>query len=89
VAERIITTADYDENGAYLYAQPTTGAPQPGDLMFKDLNNDGTINDLDRTIIGKVVPDLNYSFSIEAMYKGFDFSVFLYGMQNFDRFTTK
>lgn len=83
VAERIITPADFNETGKYLYALPATGKPSAGDLMFKDLNNDGVINDLDRTIIGKAVPDLVYSLNLEAFYKNFDFSIFFYGMQNF------
>jgi TonB-dependent starch-binding outer membrane protein SusC len=83
VAERIITPDDFDENGNYLYAQPASGTPRPGDLMFRDLNNDGIVDDLDRTIIGKAVPDLTYGLSVETMYRGWDFSVFLYGMQNF------
>lgn len=29
----------------------------PGDVKYLDLNNDGTINDNDRTIIGKGIPD--------------------------------
>ena len=83
VADRIITPSDFDETGKYLYAMPATGKPSEGDLMFKDLNNDGTVNDLDRTIIGKAVPDVVYSLNFEAYYKNFDFSIFFYGMQNF------
>lgn len=83
VAERIITPDDYSETGAYLHAQPATGTPRPGDLMFKDLNRDGVINDLDRTIIGKAIPDIMYSINLEAMYRNFDFSVFFYGMHNY------
>ncbi len=83
VAERIITPDDFDAEGNYLYAQPASGTPQPGDLMFKDLNNDGVVDDLDRTIIGKAVPDLTYSFNFEVMYRGWDFSMFFYGMHNY------
>lgn len=84
VAERIITPDDFDEEtGNYLFAEPASGVPEPGDLMFKDLNNDGIINDRDRTIIGKAIPDFTYSVNLEAMYKGFDLSVFLFGMQNY------
>ena len=83
VAERIITPDDFDAEGNYLYARPSSGTPQPGDLMFKDLNNDGIIDDLDRTIIGKAVPDLTYGLSLETMYRGWDFSVFFYGMHNY------
>ncbi len=84
VAERIITPADFDEEGNYLYAMPNTGAPSPGDLMFRDLNNDGAVSDLDRTVIGKPIPDLTTSLNIQLMYKNFDFAVFLYGMHRFD-----
>lgn len=84
IADRIITPADYNEEGQYMYAMPATGEPSPGDLKFKDLNNDGIVNDLDRTIIGKAVPDIVYSLNLEAFYRNFDFSVFFYGMQNFD-----
>lgn len=84
VAERIITPDDFDADGNYKFAMPATGAPQPGDLMFKDLNNDGVINDLDRTIIGKPIPDFLTSLNIELMYAGFDFSAFFHGMHNYD-----
>lgn len=83
VAERILTPGDFNETGKYLHAMPASGIPGPGDLKFKDLNNDGIINDLDRTIIGKAIPDMVYSLSLEAFYHNFDFSVFFYGMQNF------
>jgi TonB-dependent starch-binding outer membrane protein SusC len=83
IAERILTPSDFNEVGNYLHAMPSNGKPSPGDLKFKDLNNDGILNDLDRTIIGKAVPDFVYSLSLEASYKNFDVSVFFYGMQNF------
>ncbi len=83
VAERIITPDDFDNDGNYIHARPATGIPAPGDLKFRDLNNDGVINDLDRTIIGKAVPDFVYSFNTELMYNQWDLSVFLYGMHNF------
>jgi len=53
----------------------------PGDIKFKDLNHDGVITDMDRTIIGKALPDLDLGFGFDASYKGFDFSIFLHGMQ--------
>ncbi len=66
----------------YRYAIPSEGVPYPGDIRFKDLNRDGKITDADRTIIGKAVPDFNYTFNINVYYKNFDFSLFLFGMQN-------
>ncbi|MEZ5105618.1 MAG: TonB-dependent receptor [Draconibacterium sp.] len=84
IAEGILMPTDFDLEGNYLHAMPATGKPSEGDLMFKDLNRDGTINDLDRTIIGKSVPDFIYSLNLEGFYRNFDVSVFFYGMQNYD-----
>lgn len=83
IAERIITNDDFDAEGNYRYAKPQTGVPVPGDLMFSDLNKDGMVSDLDRTIIGKAVPDFTYSLNLEISYKGFDLSAFFFGMQNY------
>lgn len=47
----------------------------PGDLKFKDLNNDGVIDDKDRTIIGNPTPDFIYGFSVSTAYKRFDVSI--------------
>jgi TonB-linked SusC/RagA family outer membrane protein len=54
----------------------------PGDLKFLDLNKDGRINALDRTIIGKGIPDGYGSFINSFRYKNFDLIVdiqFMYG----------
>jgi hypothetical protein len=82
VALGIIQESDFDESGVYKYAIPTQGEPEPGDLRYQDLNRDGVINDLDQTIVGKNLPDLQYSLNIDLYYRNFDFSVFLFGMQN-------
>ncbi len=51
----------------------------PGDIKFVDLNNDGVINDADRTIIGNPTPDWTFGANFSARYKDFDFSFFLQG----------
>ncbi|TYA74528.1 TonB-dependent receptor [Seonamhaeicola marinus] len=56
----------------------------PGDIRFKDLNNDGVIDDADRTSIGSPVPDFTYGFNINLEYKDFDFSVQANGVQGND-----
>jgi len=86
VAKRIITEADFDVNGNYLYAMPASGKPAPGDLMFADLNHDGIINDLDKTIIGKPVPDGMASLIFDGSFGNFDLYVLLNGIWNFDIF---
>jgi len=61
--------------------------PRPGDLMFKDLSPDGIINDQDRTIIGKQIPDLMYSFNMAASWKSVSLSFFFQGVQGVDTYT--
>ncbi|MCW9706515.1 SusC/RagA family TonB-linked outer membrane protein [Fodinibius salsisoli] len=51
----------------------------PGDLKFKDLNDDGIIDEQDRTIIGNPMPDFQYGITNKFFYKNVDFSVFLNG----------
>ena len=53
----------------------------PGDIRFKDLNNDGRINADDRTFIGDPNPRLTYGISNNVSWKGFDLNVFLQGSQ--------
>lgn len=48
---------------------------RPGDLKLWDRNNDGQINDLDRMIIGKGIPDGYGTFSNSFRYKNFDLVV--------------
>lgn len=57
--------------------QPGAG---PGDIRFRDLNNDGVINDSDRTVIGNPNPSWLFSMNNSLSYKGFELSVFLQGI---------
>ncbi len=61
-------------------------AAQPGDIRFKDLNDDGIINDEDRTFIGNPIPKLSFGANLSAGYKGFDLAVFIQGVQGIDRY---
>ncbi len=58
----------------------------PGDIRFKDSNNDGVINDQDRDFMGNPIPDLTYGLNMNAALKGFDFSVLFQGVQGIDRY---
>jgi tonB-linked outer membrane protein, susC/ragA family len=49
-------------------------SPQPGDLIYQDLNHDGVINENDKTMIGNPHPDWNIGFSLNLAWRGFDFS---------------
>ena len=52
---------------------------QPGDFRYKDLNNDGTIDENDKTYIGNPFPDLMMGINLNASWKNFDFMAQFYG----------
>lgn len=89
IATRIITEDDFDRNGNYLHALPSSGKPSPGDIMFVDLNRDGIINDLDRTIIGKAIPDGMASLIFNSEINRFDIYFLINGIWNFDIFNAQ
>ena len=51
-----------------------------GDIRFKDLNNDGVINDKDRTYLGNPNPTFSFALNNTFSYKGIDLSIFLQGV---------
>jgi TonB-linked SusC/RagA family outer membrane protein len=51
----------------------------PGDIMYKDLDGNDTINALDRTYLGSAIPKLYYGLNVGVNWKSFDFSVFFQG----------
>jgi TonB-linked SusC/RagA family outer membrane protein len=65
------------------FADPADGL---GRMRFRDLNDDGVINDQDRRFIGNPHPDFTYGLNIDLTYQSFDFSVFLQGEQGRDIF---
>ena len=47
---------------------------KPGDIRYKDVNNDGKITDADRTFIGNPLPAFTFGFGINLNWRGFDLS---------------
>ncbi|MGZ3887377.1 MAG: SusC/RagA family TonB-linked outer membrane protein [Flavisolibacter sp.] len=52
-----------------------------GDRKYRDLNNDGVIDEKDRTIIGSAQPDFTWGFNNTLSYKNIDLSLFFQGSQ--------
>ena len=50
----------------------TFGTVKPGDIKYQDLNNDGTIDDLDQKMIGNSHATVDYSFILSLKYKAFE-----------------
>lgn len=66
----------------------------PGDIKFRDVNNDGVINDQDRVNLGNSIPNFTFGFNNTVTYKGFELNVFLQGsfgnkVLNFTRWYTE
>lgn len=79
----------YVTNGIFQNAEQVEGSPQretavPGDVRYKDLNNDDVIDAKDRTMIGSPWPDFVYGITLGAAWKGFDFNLFIQGSQGND-----
>ncbi len=47
-----------------------------GEPIFKDLNEDGVINESDKDYMGSGIPDITYGVTLTAAYKGFDLVAF-------------
>ncbi|MCY2686065.1 SusC/RagA family TonB-linked outer membrane protein [Salinimicrobium sp. TH3] len=69
------------QNQAEIEADPIAVANNlvPGDLIYRDQNGDGEINDEDRVILGSFLPDFTYGGNISMNFKDFDFSMNFYG----------
>ncbi len=63
---------------------PNQGYRYPGDVKYKDLNEDGKIDDLDMKAIGYSpnVPEYNFGLNAGFNVKGFDFSMTWSGVAN-------
>ncbi|MEZ0611870.1 SusC/RagA family TonB-linked outer membrane protein [Fibrella sp. WM1] len=57
---------------------PTQDGAAPGRFRFADINNDGRINDDDRTYLGSPVPKFTGGATLTLKYKNFDFVTYLY-----------
>lgn len=60
------------------------GGTSPGDIRFADLDNNGVINDNDRTYIGDPTPEWSFSMNNSFAYKNFDLQIFLQGVAGND-----
>lgn len=85
----------YDVVGVYQNDAEVTKGPsiinangtiqsRPGNLKFRDVNNDGVITTADRTILGDPFPDFTYGITNNFSYNNFDFAFTLQGVHGFE-----
>lgn len=71
-----VTRFEEGQPSWYFYGFETNGIDSAtGEIIKVDTNNDGTINNLDKTFIGSPHPDVLYGGNINLGYKGFDFNL--------------
>lgn len=75
-----IDQADINNSPAQQFNQV-----KPGDIKYKDQNNDGIINDYDKVAMGynSYVPEIFYSFDLGIEWKGFGVSATFQGVENY------
>lgn len=59
--------------------QPSSGTLKPGDLKIRDVDGNGTVGPEDRVRISRF-PKYNYSFNVNAGWKGFSLTAFFQGV---------
>lgn len=83
-AEGFVTAQDLADP---TFPISTYGNVQVGDLKYRDVNEDGFIDDRDEVAIGySNIPENTYSFSLGANYKGWGFSMMLQGVDKVSRY---
>ena len=78
IADGLIQTQQEAETAPHIAGYTL----QPGDIKYKDLNEDGLINQYDQTAIGETKPLVYYGVTANISYKGFDINVLLQGVAN-------
>jgi len=74
------TQEEVDNSALQVSGADPYNRTSAGDIKFKDLNNDGVIDDGDRTFIGNPTPEWNFALNNTFRWKGFDLDIFFQGI---------
>lgn len=69
-------TSRYTLKAGVVSSAGVIGAPVPGSMKFKDVDGNGVLNTLDKTILGSAIPKFTGGLNQQFSYKRFDMSVF-------------
>jgi len=78
VAEGLFQTMEEAESSASTIGYEA----QPGDIKYRDLNEDGVINQFDRTLISSTKPLIYYGLTLGFHWKGLECSALIQGVSN-------
>ena len=73
------TQEEVDSHAIQTLGSDQYTSTQPGDIRFKDLNNDGVINEDDRKILGSPTPSWTFSMNNRFEFYGIDVEIYLQG----------
>jgi iron complex outermembrane receptor protein len=59
-----------------LWAHTFVEVGPDGDLILRDTNGDGTVDELDRSVVGNGLPDMEFGWGNTFKYKAFDMNIF-------------
>ena len=84
VVDGVYTSREDIENSAKPVAYSANGYNRyntvwVGDIKYKDLNNDGVIDENDRTYLGNPLPKFTFGWTNTFRYKDFDLTIFING----------
>ncbi|GHT13355.1 SusC/RagA family TonB-linked outer membrane protein [Bacteroidia bacterium] len=80
------TQGEVDNWSTQIVGTSSINGTAAGDIRFLDLDNNGVIDDNDRTFIGNPMPAWTYALNNSFSYKGFDLSIFFQGIYGNDVF---
>ncbi|MEI6948644.1 TonB-dependent receptor [Paraflavisolibacter sp. H34] len=75
------TQKEVDESAVQVPGNTTYTGTAAGDIRFRDVNNDGLINEKDRQFLGNPNPRLIFGLTNTFEYKGIDLSLFVQGIE--------
>lgn len=71
------------ENSGYTEGFIAEHNLQPGDLIYRDVNGDGVINDQDRQVLGSYLPTFTWGANLGFSYRKLEFSALLQGQHGY------
>ncbi|MFK2113177.1 TonB-dependent receptor [Bacteroides fragilis] len=79
IAEGLFKTEEEIANSAVI-----SGAKMaPGDIKYRDVNNDGKIDGEDRVYLGNTMPKWTFGLNLFSEWKGFDMTILLQGAADY------
>ena len=92
--DRLLQESDFNSDGTLVTGIPNQAQVfpsgyklSPGDVLYKDLDGDGSVtrgvsteDPKDVAIIGNMMPRYEFGLNLGAEYKGFDFNMFFQGV---------